>query len=67
MGSLLAGTFATQHPSDPNYLAVTAGSAFHRTANVSPGLISAPNLADSLNAAGQSWKGYAQGMNGKAT
>lgn len=65
MGALLADTFATQHPSDPNYLAVTGGSPFNATVNLTkPGQYSDTNLADRLNAAGLSWKGYAEGMNG---
>jgi hypothetical protein len=64
MGSLLGNFYATQHPSDPNYLAGTAGSTFNYDADVSPGEVDETNLADDLNAAGLTWKGYAQGMDG---
>src|SRR5580704_16585384 len=64
MGSLLGNFYATQHPSDPNYLAGTSGSTWNFDADVSPGQVSEPNLADDLNAAGLTWKGYAQGMDG---
>jgi hypothetical protein len=64
MGALLGSMYATQHPSDPNYLAVTGASTFNEDADVSPGAVSAANLADELNAAGLSWKGYAGGMSG---
>ena len=39
-------------------------SAFNLTANVSPGQLSATNLADQVNTAGLSWKGYSEGMSG---
>jgi hypothetical protein len=64
MGSLLGNFYATQHPSDPNYLAGTSGSTWNIDADVSPGQVSEPNLADDLNAAGLTWKGYAEGMDG---
>jgi hypothetical protein len=63
-GALLSGMYATTHPSDPNYLAVTGGSTFGRTTNPVPGtdMIHAPNLGDALEAAGKTWRGYAEGM-----
>jgi phospholipase C len=64
MGTLLTQMYATQHPSDPNYLAVTAGSTFDEDQDVSPGTVNESNLSDELNAAGLSWKAYAQGMAG---
>jgi putative Ig domain-containing protein/phosphoesterase family protein len=64
MGSLLGNFYATQHPSDPNYLAGTSGSTWNYDEDVSPGLVDETNLADDLNSAGLTWKGYAQGMDG---
>jgi hypothetical protein len=54
MGTLLTQMYATQHPSDPNYLAVTAGSTFDEDQDVSPGTVNESNLSDELNAAGLS-------------
>ena len=42
----------------------TAGSAYNTDPDFTPGTVSEKNLADELNAAGLSWKGYAEGMNG---
>lgn len=64
MGALLSDLTATQHPSDPNYIAIAAASALDTDGDFSPGQLSATNLADQLNAAGLSWKGYAGGMSG---
>ncbi len=64
MGTLLGGMYATQHPSDPNYLAASGGSAFNTDADFNAGQVSEKNLGDELTAAGLSWKGYAEGMNG---
>jgi hypothetical protein len=64
MGSLLGNFYATQHPSDPNYLAGTSGSTWNVDEDVSPGQVDETNLADDLNAAGLTWKGYAEGMDG---
>jgi len=63
-GSLLSEMYATTHPSDPNYLAVTGGSTFGRTDNPTVGQdrINARNLGDLLEAQGKTWKGYAEGM-----
>jgi phosphoesterase family protein len=64
MGALLSDMTATQHPSDPNYIAIAAASALNTDSDFSPGQLSAPNLADELNAADLTWKGYAGGMTG---
>ncbi len=65
-GSLLSNMYATTHPSDPNYLAVTGGSTFGLTRNVTVGTDQIPgtNLGDELDAARLSWKGYAEGAAG---
>jgi hypothetical protein len=65
-GSLLSEMYATTHPSDPNYLAITGGSTFGWTRNLTIGqdTVAAPHLGDELDAAGLSWKGYAEGAAG---
>ena len=63
-GSLLSQMYATTHPSDPNYLAVTGGSTFGWRSNpiVGKDQIDATHLGDRLDAAGKTWVGYAGGM-----
>jgi Phosphoesterase family len=68
-GSLLANTFAEEHPSDGNYLAIAGGSTFGipltDPLEENPRFtVSARNLGDLIGAAGESWKDYAQGANG---
>ncbi len=62
MGSLLTNMFATTHPSDPNYLALSGGSTFNITTNPAVASVNARNLGDSVEAAGKTWKGYSEGM-----
>ena len=68
-GSLLADSFAEEHPSDGNYLAMAGGS----TSGVPPTnpleanpryTIAARNLGDLLDASHRSWKEYLQSANG---
>jgi Phosphoesterase family len=65
-GSLLSQFYATTHPSDPNYLAVTGGTTFGMTTNPTVAdesqMIRGTNLGDELEAAGKTWKAYAEGM-----
>jgi Phosphoesterase family len=68
-GSLLANTFAEEHPSDGNYLAIAGGSTFGipltDPLEENPRFtVNARNLGDQIGAAGESWKDYAQGANG---
>ncbi len=62
--SLLGRMFATTHPSDPNYLAVTGGATFGYTRNLRVGTdrIAAAHIGDRLDAAGKTWAAYAGGM-----
>ena len=57
---------AITHPSLPNYLALTSGTTGGITSDCNPSggscLVTSPNLADSLHAAGRSWRMYAEGM-----
>jgi len=66
MGSLLGQMYATTHPGDPNQLAVSGGSTFGWTSDpvVGRDAIEAPHLGDLLDAAGLTWKAYADGAYG---
>jgi phosphatidylinositol-3-phosphatase len=62
-GAMMAQSFAETHPSEPNYLALFAGSTFGVTENVCPvdgGNV--PNLASELLAAGYTFIGFAEGL-----
>ncbi len=62
-GTLLADYQAVYHPSDENYLAIAGGDTFVRGGAYFPEIhIAATNLADLLEAAGESWKAYLEGM-----
>ncbi|MFE9429134.1 ricin-type beta-trefoil lectin domain protein [Kitasatospora sp. NPDC006697] len=65
-GTLLSNSYALTHPSDPNYLAASGGSTFGWSSSPTVGSdkIDAPNLGDTADAAGKTWKGYAGGMSG---
>jgi hypothetical protein len=66
MGSRLAQMYATTHPSDPNFLALSGGSTFGWTTDpvVGHDTIDAPNIGDELEHAGLTWKAYASGAYG---
>ena len=53
---------ALTHPSDPNYTPILGGSDFGINYNCPANCITAPNLADTVEAAGKTWAGYVQGM-----
>ena len=59
---------ALTHPSLPNYLGLFAGDTFGLTTNCAPTdpgcSFAAPNLADRLDAAGLTWRGYFDSMPG---
>jgi Phosphoesterase family len=62
-GTLLAHSSGTYHPSDENYLAIAGGAAFVKGGVYFPNIrIGARNIADQLEAAGKTWKGYEQGI-----
>jgi hypothetical protein len=62
-GTLLANFQAVYHPSDQNYLAIAGGDTFVRGAVYFPKIhVAAKNLGDLLEAAGESWKEYLEGM-----
>jgi hypothetical protein len=62
-GAMMAQSFAETHPSEPNYLALFAGSTFGVTKDVCPvngGNV--PNLASEALAAGYTFIGYAEDL-----
>ena len=60
--ALAANYYAVTHPSLPNYLALAGGSMFGITSDCTTCWISATNIADRLEAAGSTWKGYMESM-----
>jgi phosphatidylinositol-3-phosphatase len=60
--SVLRDLYATQHPSFPNYLALTSGSTLGATRTCATCLYRERNLTDQLDAAHVSWKAYMDGM-----
>ncbi|WP_205876663.1 alkaline phosphatase family protein [Mycobacterium camsae] len=62
-GAMMAQSFAETHPSEPNYLALFAGSTFGLTKDSCPVEIGAqPNLASELLAAGRTFGGYSEDL-----
>ncbi|ORW19593.1 alkaline phosphatase family protein [Mycobacterium palustre] len=62
-GANMAQSFAETHPSEPNYLALFAGSTLGVTTDACPVDGGAtPNLASELLAAGYTFAGYAEGL-----
>jgi acid phosphatase len=62
-GAMMAQSFAETHPSEPNYLALFAGSTFGVTKDSCPvDAGAAPNLASELLAAGYTFVGFAEGL-----
>ena len=53
---------AVSHPSLPNYLALVSGSTQGIEDDCTSCVVHAPNLADTLERAGLSWKTYAEGL-----
>jgi Phosphoesterase family len=66
--SVLANMYAEVHPSDPNYLALAGGSTFGLVGDVIEYVprfsIAAKNIGDLVQAAHETWKGYAEGAKG---
>jgi len=62
-GANMAASFAETHPSEPNYLALFAGSTFGVTTDACPvNAGAAPNLASELLAAGHTFAGFSEGL-----
>ena len=61
-GGLAANYSAITHPSLPNYLALVGGDTFGVVNDCTDCFISAPTIADNLEAAGKSWTAYEESM-----
>ena len=62
-GALMTQSFAVTHPSEPNYLALFAGSTFGLSSDACPvNAGAAPNLASELLAAGYSFGGFSEDL-----
>jgi hypothetical protein len=62
-GANMTRSFAETHPSEPNYLALFAGSTFGLTSDACPvNAGAAPNLASELLAAGYSFAGFSEDL-----
>ena len=61
-GGLGTNYTAVAHPSLPNYLALAGGNTYGITSDCTTCWVSAPNIADNLEAAGKSWKAYQESM-----
>jgi hypothetical protein len=54
--------YGVTHPSLPNYLALVSGSTQGITSNCTDCTVDARSLADTIEAAGRTWKAYAEGL-----
>lgn len=62
-GALLTDYFAISHPSEPNYMALFAGSTFGLTGDTCPvNEGTTANLGSELLGAGYTFKGYSEGL-----
>jgi hypothetical protein len=61
-GVLFTNAHAVSHPSEPNYLALFAGSTFGVTSDHCPLSYDAPNLATEAAKAGLTFSGYSESM-----
>ncbi len=59
-GASFTNSFAVTHPSEPNYLALFAGSTFGLGSDACPVTESADNLGSELIAAGRTFAGYSE-------
>ena len=60
--AVLSGYRGVVHPSLPNYLALVSGSTHGIQDDCTSCVVSARNLADTLERSGRSWKTYAEGL-----
>ncbi len=61
-GALLTNSYGITHPSQPNYIALFAGSIEGVTGNTCPLALTGPNLHSALAQAGQTFVGYAEDL-----
>jgi phosphatidylinositol-3-phosphatase len=60
--TLLTSDFAVTHPSLPNYIALTSGDTQGITSDCTTCFVNVPNLPDSIEKSGRSWKAYLEDM-----
>jgi phosphatidylinositol-3-phosphatase len=60
--AVLSHYYGVAHPSLPNYLALVSGSTHGIRTDCVTCLVTGPSLADTIDAAGRSWKVYAEGL-----
>jgi phosphatidylinositol-3-phosphatase len=62
-GALMTSSYAITHPSEPNYMALFAGSTFGLTADTCPvSEGTTANLGSEMLGAGYTFKGYSEGL-----
>ena len=61
-GALLTNAYGITHPSQPNYIALFAGSTEGIIANNCPLVLTAPNLRSTLAQVGRSFVGYSEDL-----
>lgn len=61
-GALLTNAYGITHPSQPNYIALFAGSTEGVIANVCPLVLTVPNLRSTLAQVGRSFVGYSEDL-----
>ena len=61
-GALLTRSYAVTHPSQPNYIALFAGTLEGVNGNICPMSLTAPNLSSTLAQAGHTFTGYAEDL-----
>jgi hypothetical protein len=63
--TVLTQSYATTHPSDPNYVALAGGGLYGLHDNsVGTTTINAPHVGNRVEAAGKTWKAYVENANG---
>lgn len=60
--ALLANYYAVAHPSLPNYLALVSGTTSGIRSDCLDCTVAAPTIAQTLDAAGATWKAYVEGV-----
>lgn len=61
-GALLTNSYGVTHPSQPNYIALFAGTIDGVSKNTCPTSLTVPNLSSTLTQAGQTFIGYAEDL-----
>jgi acid phosphatase len=61
-GALLTNAYGITHPSQPNYIALFAGSTEGVIANICPLALTVPNLRSTLAQVGRSFVGYSEDL-----